>query len=317
MGRPSIRYNTGSGLARPSGLTDFTGLQLANNTSLVGPAAGGYTSLTPVVGDLTISTTNATVTGVDVTGTIFINATGVTVRGFRAQGGIRHNSDNCRSSLIFGEIGPPSGVGVVSPGTGMAVNPGYALWDYMNVHNGPDITWGLIGTGYTPIIRRSWLHDMESPDDNDPHADCFQISGGDGTVIVEDSFLDARTLYYTTTSLNPPAGRRLSMHANSAIQSGDFPTNGGLIARRTLFAGGSYSTQLLDATTSSGWNYTLDGCWWGRGNVTHSVGSESFPINGPYSSANSLSSHFTWTNNRYADVSGGGVWTAAETLGAP
>lgn len=303
----------------PPVVPDPSGLDIANNTALVGPAAGGYNSLTVNSGDLTISSPGL-YENLDVTGVLFIQSAGVTVRGFRARGGVRHNSDNHASILQYGEIGPISGVGVINPGTGMAINPGYALLDYMNIHNGPDLTWALVGPGYTPRINHSWLHDPESPDDIDPHADCFQIAGGSGQVEIWNTFMDARVLYYTTTSLNPPAGRRLTKIANAAIQSGDFPTNGGINCYRNLFAGGSYTTQLLDATLASNWFYVVNNCWYGRGTqIWTESGSPvagAFPLNGPYSNANSRSDHFTWSNVKYADLTGG-VWVPAEPVPGP
>ena len=157
-----------------------------------GNASGGSSSTAGVPagtslkasGSVTVSTDGAVVDGLNITGTLTINASNVTVRNTRVTSGafwtvtIKDSAKNVTLENVTvdskGMSGSEGSSGIVGPGTFKAV-------EVTGAENG-----FVPGSG--SLITGSYVHDLNAP--GAPHYDGIQIDGGLSNIRVENSTID-------------------------------------------------------------------------------------------------------------------------------
>jgi hypothetical protein len=157
-----------------------------------GNASGGSSSTAGVPagtslkasGSVTVSTDGAVVDGLNITGTLTINASNVTVRNTRVTSGafwtvtIKDSAKNVTLENVTvdskGMSGSEGSSGIVGPGTFKAV-------EVTGAENG-----FVPGSG--SLITGSYVHDLNAP--GSPHYDGIQIDGGLSNIRVENSTID-------------------------------------------------------------------------------------------------------------------------------
>lgn len=185
-------------------------------------------SLTPHGGDLVIDTPGAVISGLDITGTVYINAPNVTIENCKitsndwwvviVEPGVTGATvQNC--TINGTGTGPQGQVGIAGQGNFLQNN-------IFNVENGVDVR------GDNTLIQDNYIHDLSAS--GDPHYDGIQIGGGVSNITVRHN-----------TDISPA-------DATSAVYiANNFGSVNGVVVEDNELAGGGY-TAYSDQKTASG-----------------------------------------------------------------
>jgi hypothetical protein len=212
-----------------------------------GPSDTGVppgTTLTPHSGNLTVTTNNAVVTGMEVIGCIDVRATGVTIWKSRAmcittdQSPTASNPANPPLTIRDSEVNCGPGIG----GTGIYYrNIQIIRVDISGCENGVDI-WTNI------VLKDSYIHDLDQSIEGDPHTDGIQ--GADGS----NSIIEHNTIYAYTPPCAPGNGGSCNGTSAIGINNGGIVPTTNLTIKNNLLAGGAYTLYCPKVKAS---NYTV------------------------------------------------------------
>jgi hypothetical protein len=189
-------------------------------------------------GSITISTPGAVVSGADVTGTVTITASDVTLIDSRVRPAPGTTGIAVRYSGVSGVLidhveidggkSAPTAVGIT--GSGFTV-------ESANIHGTGD----GVDAGSGDVIRDSWIHDLWVGTGD--HTDGIQSSGGDGLTITHDT-IDARGTGVNSAIL---LGADLGPLSNTVV-NGNLLNGGGF----TVYAGsdGTYDSGVIKFTNN-------------------------------------------------------------------
>jgi serralysin len=169
----------------PSGIR-HTGPIMPYPTSLTTGVPEGVTLTSS--GDVVVTKAGAVVEGLDIRGTVIIQADNVTIKNcnIKFSGDFGVYVDAGGASVINCDI---DGQGTAKPGSmGIAGSGTFINNDIRGVENGIAVWWG--GT----TVRGNYIHDLKGPG-SDPHYDGIQIMGGniDGVLVEGNTILTRDT----------------------------------------------------------------------------------------------------------------------------
>lgn len=218
------------------------------DTSPAGVPAG--TTLTPS-GSVTVNTDGAVIDGLDISGTLTVNASNVTVKNTRVRSGsafwvvsVKGGATNVKFDHVTVAGGGTSGTegasGVVGPGTFNAV-------DVSQVENG-------FVPGNGSVISDSYVHDLWAP--GSPHYDGVQIDGNVNGVQITGSTISnnqTQTSAIMVDNYDGPAtnivvdGNRLVGGGYTVYADGSFSSSSQISVAYTnnRISGGYYGADLL------------------------------------------------------------------------
>lgn len=144
-------------------------------------------------GSITISTPGAVVSGLDITGSVRITASNVTLQRSRVTGktyNIIEVSDSAKGVTIQdveingqGKAGAEGSTGIYGPAKVLRS-------DIFGVENG-------ISPSTGSVLQDNWIHGLDAP--GDPHIDGIQIDGARHDIVVRHNFVDLRGWTQTST----------------------------------------------------------------------------------------------------------------------
>lgn len=173
-------------------------ITLPSPTSTVWPGPGNTgvpagVKLTPVH-DMVVTVAGTVLDGLDISGTLTINADDVTVRRCRVRGSayaIIRVADTARRVVIEDVTVDGMGAAAGTPNSGGIIGPATVTrCDISGVENG-------VVPGSGSRITATWIHDLGAP--GSPHIDGIQIDGDRADIIVADCFVDMSEWDQTAT----------------------------------------------------------------------------------------------------------------------